>query len=124
MTPEYVIQTLEKEDANAKSEPEGHKWSLAREDWANVVKIHRHSWTQHRHGGIAYLYCDLYAVLKDGTKRPIRQVGPYKFNDRRWERDEKEAEQARKGRSEEAKIWATHFMEFFKSQTPEGAAVA
>jgi hypothetical protein len=106
---------LRQEDAEGRQAgDEGRKYRLMREDWGNVKRIATHSWTQHRHGGIAYIYTDLYAVLDNGTKLSMNQVGPYKFNDRKWERDEKEALDARLGRKEETAIYVAQFTNFFR----------
>lgn len=114
--PTWILDVLNKEDDESKSSPDGRKYRLVKEDWANVVRVKTEFSKQHRFSGIAYIYNDLYAVLPDGTLRHLRQVGPYKYNDRKWERSEEEKRKNHEACKSEAKIYAGYFRNFFKAQ--------
>ena len=111
----YVLTCLNKENEEARTSSDGHKYRLSSDDWKNVKRIKTEFSKQHRFSGIAYIYNDVFAVLNDGTTRHLVQVGPYKYNDRKWERNEDEKKKAHEACDYEAKLWKHDLTTFFRS---------
>jgi hypothetical protein len=82
---------------------------------ADVVKVTKRKFTQLR-GNATYITYELTAHMKDGSKKSVTEVGPYKFLHRGFYANKADEAQARSGALLEATDSITEFLAFRDQQ--------
>lgn len=111
-TDEEVLRLGEQELTYA-----GRDQGWAKDDYPNIVKVGKKQYIEDRNG-VKYIYYDVFAEMKDGTKKHIREIGPYKYQSYYYEGHKQifneNAGQARQSR-ESARIESDNVIRFINA---------